>query len=218
MAPEPRSRRLAGALVVAAFAAACATPSQALRLVNYNVTNYPSVLLAQRQPHFRTILTPLGADIVSCQEFQSQAGVDSFLNHVLNVIGPGQWLAAPFINGADTDNALFYKPSKVPFLGGWAWTPPEPTPLRLVNVYRLKPVGYGAASAEFRIYSQHLKASNTSADANRRLLEATGIRDSMNAMPPGTHAILLGDFNIYSTAEAAFQKFLESQVNIGPAL
>jgi hypothetical protein len=213
MAPEPRSRRLAGALVAAAFAAAFATPSQALRLVNYNVTNYPSVLLAQRQPHFRTILAPLGAEIVACQEFQSQAGVDSFLNNVLNVIEPGQWLAAPFFNGADTDNALFYKPSRVQFLGGWAWTPPEPTPLRLVNVYRLKPVGYSDASAELRIYSQHLKASNTSADANRRLLEATGIRDSMNAMPPGTQAILLGDFNIYTTTEAAFQKFLENQAN-----
>lgn len=35
----------------------------------------------------------------------------------------------------------------------------------------------------------------------------------MNAMPPGTHAILLGDFNIYTTTEAAFQKFLESQTN-----
>jgi len=213
MAPEPRFRRLAGALFAAAVTAASATPSEALRLVNYNVTNYPSVLLAQRQPNFRMILAPLGAEIVSCQEFQSQAGVDSFLNNVLNVIEPGQWLAAPFFNGNDTDNALFYKPSRVQFLGGWAWTPPEPLPLRLVNVYRLKPVGYGAASAELRIYSQHLKASNTSADRDRRLLEATSIRDSMNAMPPGTHAILLGDFNIYTTTEPAFQKFLESQVN-----
>jgi hypothetical protein len=213
MAPEPWFRRIAGTLIAVALSAAAATPSQALRLVNYNVTNYPSVLLAQRQPHFRTILTPLGADIVSCQEFISQAGVDSFLNNVLNVIEPGQWLAAPFTNGFDTDNALFYKPSRVQFLGGWAWTPPEPSLLRLVNVYRLKPVGYSDASAEFRIYSQHLKASSGSANETRRLLEATGIRDSMNAMPPGTHAILLGDFNIYSTTEAAFQKFLENQVN-----
>lgn len=163
MAPEPRFRRLVGALFAAAITAA-ASPWHALRLVNYNVTNYPSVLLAQRQPHFRTILAPLGAEIVSCQEFQSQAGVNSFLNNVLNVIEPGQWLAAPFFNGFDTDNALFYKPSRVQFLGGWAWTPPEPSPLRLVNVYRLKPVGYSDASAELRIFSQHLKASAGSAN------------------------------------------------------
>jgi hypothetical protein len=217
VAPEAIRTRVARVALAVLATAAAAAPAHALRLVNYNVTNYPSVLLAQRQPNFRTVLAPLGADVVACQEFQSQAGVDSFLTNVLNVIEPGQWAAAPFINGNDTDNALFYKPAKVQWLGGWAWYPPEPpsvTPnLRLVNCYRLKPVGYSDGSTELRIYSQHLKASNTSADANRRLYEATGIRDSMNAMPPGTRAILLGDFNIYSTTESAFQKLLEVQAD-----
>src|SRR5262245_4591594 len=98
MAPEPRSRRILGAFVVSAITAVCASRAHALRLVNYNVTNYPSVILAQRQPAFRTVLGPLGADIVACQEFQSQAGVDSFRINVLNVIEPGLWLSAPFIN------------------------------------------------------------------------------------------------------------------------
>src|SRR5258706_10037624 len=35
----------------------------------------------------------------------------------------------------------------------------------------------------------------------------------MNAMPPGTQASLVGDFNIYSGSEPAFTKLLESQVN-----
>jgi len=214
VAPEAIRTRLARVVLpVAAALAALVAPAHAMRLVDYNVTNYPGVLFPQRQQYFRIIFAPLGADIVTCQEFQSQAGVDSFLTNVLNVNEPGQWAAAPFINGNDTDNALFYKPAKVQFLGGWAWTPPEPSPLRLVNAYRLRPVGYSSEGAELRIYSQHLKASNTSTDANRRLLEATGIRDSMNAMPPGTHAILLGDFNIYTTTEAAFQKFFEVQTD-----
>ncbi len=115
-----------------------APPAHALRLVDYNLTNYPSVLFPQRQPYFRQIFVPLGADVVASQELQSQAGVDSFVTNVLNANEPGEWVAAPFINGNDTDNALFYKPAKVQFLGMWAWTPPEPTPLRLVNCYRLK--------------------------------------------------------------------------------
>ena len=130
MAPEAIRTRLAR-VVPPAFAALLAVaallaPAQAMRLVDYNVTNYPGVLFPQRQQYFRTIFAPLGADIVACQEFQSQAGVDSFLTNVLNADEPGQWAAAPFINGNDTDNALFYKPAKVQFLGGWAWTPPEP--------------------------------------------------------------------------------------------
>ena len=214
MAPEPGSRRQVGAAFAVAIACvAAATPTHALRLVNYNVTNYPAVLLAQRQPHFRTVLAPLGADVVACQEFQSQAGVDSFLNNVLNVIEPGQWAAPPFVNGNDTDNALFYKPSKVQYLGMWTFYPNPANLLRLVNCYRLKPVDYSAATAEIRIYSQHLKASSGSTNVAQRLAEATGIRDSMNAMPSGTQAILLGDFNIYTTTEGAFQKFLEYQAD-----
>ncbi|HEY2955668.1 MAG TPA: choice-of-anchor D domain-containing protein [Candidatus Eisenbacteria bacterium] len=214
MAPKPRIRPLAGAILAVAVAlAAASSPSQALRIVNYNVTNYPSVLFPQRQPYFRTVMAPLGPDIVTCQEFLSQAGVDSFRTNVLNVLEPGQWLSAPFVNGNDTDNAFFYKPSKVQFLGMWTFYPNPANLLRLVACYRVKPVGYSAASAEIRIYSQHLKASSGSTNVAQRLAEATGIRDSMNAIPPGTHAILLGDFNIYTTTEPAFQKFLESQAD-----
>ncbi|MGH7731933.1 MAG: endonuclease/exonuclease/phosphatase family protein, partial [Candidatus Eiseniibacteriota bacterium] len=207
MAPE---RWLARACCALALMCAVPAVAHALRVVNYNITNYPGVLLAQRQPHFRTVLAPLNADIVVVQEMQSQAGVDSFRTNVLNVVEPGQWLSAPFINGNDTDNALFYRPSKVQFLGGWAFYP-SATNLRLVNCYRLKPVGYTAAPAEFRIYSQHLKASM--GFETDRLNEAIGIRDSMNAVPPGTHCILTGDFNIYTGAEPAFIKLRESQAD-----
>jgi hypothetical protein len=208
MTPEPWLARGLRALALAVLCMLMAAPSAwALRVVNYNITNYPGVLLAQRQPHFRAVLAPLGADLVVVQEMQSQAGVDSFRTNVLNVLEPGQWLSAPFINGNDTDNALFYKPSKVQFLGGWAWYP-SATNLRLVNCYRLKPVGYTSGAAELRIYSQHLKASQ--GFETDRLNEAIGIRDSMNAVPPGTHCILTGDFNIYGGNEPAFTRLLQS--------
>jgi len=211
MAPERWLARASRALVPTVLAVLIVAPAaHALRVVNYNITNYPGLNLAGRQPHFRTILSGLSADIVVVQEMQSQAGVDSFRTNVLNVVEPGQWASAPFINGNDTDNGLFYKPSKVQFLGGWAWYP-SATLLRLVNCYRLKPLGYSAASTELRIYSQHLKASM--GFETDRLNEAIGIRDSMNAVPPGTHCILTGDFNIYTGTEPAFTKLRESQAD-----
>lgn len=223
MAPEPRPARAAHAPVsnpapraLAALALVLATvahapTAHALRIVNWNILNYPGAGGASREPHFRTVLAPLGADVIVVQEIQSDAGVTSFRDNVLNVLEPGQWASAPFINGNDTDNALFYKPAKVQFLGQWAWYPNPANLLRLVNCYRLKPVGYSGAAAELRIYSQHLKSST--GFESQRLAEATGIRDSMNAVPPGTHCILAGDFNIYSGAEPAFTKLLESQAD-----
>ncbi len=211
MAPVPSRAFAARVLLFLAFACLAPPPAaRALRIANYNIMLYPSVNVSGRNPYFRQVLSPLGADVVVVQEIQSQAGVDSFLNNVLNVLEPGQWASAPFINGPDSDNELFYKPSKVTLLGSWAWLPPDN--LRNVNVYRLKPVGYNAIP-EFRIYSLHLKAGDTGTDEARRLTDAISIRDSTNAVPAGTHLIVTGDFNTYRSSDQAFQKLLESQAD-----
>lgn len=211
MAPVRGPRLLACFLVLAGLAAAVPS-AHALPLVDYNITNYPSVNFPARQPYFRTIFAPLNADVVVVQEMRSQAGVDSFRTNVLNVLEPGQWASAPFFDGGDTDNALFYKPAKVQLLGAWPFYPNPANLLRYVVCYRLKPAGYTSGAAEIRVYSQHLKAS-TGFEA-QRLAEATGIRDSMNAMPPGTHGLVLGDFNFYdSNTEPGYWKLQESQAN-----
>jgi endonuclease/exonuclease/phosphatase family metal-dependent hydrolase len=211
MAPEAWVERLSRACLFVTLAMVSRAPAaHALRIVDHNVTNYPSVLGSARNPHFRTIQTPLAADIVVIQELQSQAGADSFRLNVLNVIEPGQWSAATFTNGNDTDNMLFYKPARVTLVSQRAfYVSVDAT--RLVNEYRLKPVGYTSAAAELRIYSVHLKASSGSTNEQQRLREATGLRDTINNTPPGTHAIVMGDYNVYSGTEPAFLKLLESQ-------
>jgi endonuclease/exonuclease/phosphatase family metal-dependent hydrolase len=214
MAPGLRLALAARVLLLSAICVSFAAPAaHALRIVNYNILNYPGTTGATRDPHFRTILAPLAADIVVVQEIQSQAGVNEFLNSVLNTLEPGQWSAAPFYNGNDTDNALFYRTSAVQYLGSWAFYPNPSTNLRFVVCYRMKPAGYSHESAELRIYSQHLKASSGSANVAARAAEAVGIRDSMNAVPPGTHCILMGDFNIYTGTEPAFTTFLANQAD-----
>jgi endonuclease/exonuclease/phosphatase family metal-dependent hydrolase len=214
MAPGLRLALAARVLLLSAICVSFAVPAaHALRIVNYNILNYPGTTGATRDPHFRTILAPLAADIVVVQEIQSQAGVNEFLNSVLNTLEPGQWSAAPFYNGNDTDNALFYRTSAVQYLGSWAFYPNPSTNLRFVVCYRMKPAGYSHESAELRIYSQHLKASSGSANVAARAAEAVGIRDSMNAVPPGTHCILMGDFNIYTGTEPAFTTFLANQAD-----
>src|SRR5262249_14318118 len=85
--------------------------------------------------------------------------------------------------------------------------------LRLVHVYRLKPVGYSSDQAEFRVYVCHLKASTGTTNEAQRAAEAQGIRDSMNAAPLGTHMILTGDFNCYRGTEAALTNVSQSTAN-----
>ena len=211
MAPEPWSGRALRALTLVVLSALFAAPSaNALRLLDYNVLNYPGTTGPARDPYFRTIIQPISPDIFVAEEVTSQAGVTEFLNS-LNVMEPGQWAALPFIDGNDTDCALFYKPSKIGFASQWSFYPNPANHLRLVHVYRLRPVGYSSNAADIRLYALHLKAST--GFESQRLAETTGLRDSMNAMPPGTHGFALGDFNFYTSAEPGLGKMLESQAD-----
>ena len=213
MAPEPfrtQAARLLSVRLLVCGVLALASPAHALRIVTYNVLNYPGTTGPTRDPFYRTILAPLSPDIFVAEEMTSAAGCTEFLNS-LNTMEPGQWANVAFVDGNDTDSELFYKPSKVQFLGEWGFYPNPANLLRLVHVYRLKPVGYSSDAAEFRIYSLHLKASM--GFEAQRLAECTGLRDSLNAMPPGTHAFITGDFNFYTGTEPGLQKLIESQVN-----
>src|SRR5580765_4118751 len=213
MAPEPIRTPALRLLSATLFLFALATPAHALRFVAFNILNYPGASGSTRDPFYRTILSPLGVDVLSTEEMTSQAGCTEFLGS-LNTMEPGQWDAPPFIDGNDTDSELFYKPAKVQFLGQWAFYPNPANLLRFIHVYRLKPVGYSSGAAEFRVYSMHLKASM--GFEAQRLAECTGLRDSLNAMPPGTHALITGDFNFYTGLEPGMQKLIESEAsNIG---
>src|SRR5262249_2569364 len=135
--------------------------AHALRVVDYNILNYPGSTGGVRDPFYRTILSPLSPDVIVTEEMTSQAGGTDVLNN-LKVMEPGQWAAPPFLDGNDTDAALFYKPSKVQFLGQWGFYG-DATLLRLIHVWRIKPVGYSSSAAELRLYGLHLKASQGSA-------------------------------------------------------
>ena len=188
------------------------SPSLALRVVDYNLLNYPGNSGSARAVHYRTILGPLNADVIVAQEISGSSGPNQFLNEVLDVLEPGQWATVSFIDGNDTDATIFYKPAKVQFLGQSAFYPNPANLLRLVHVYRLRPAGYESSGASLTIYTAHLKAS-TGYEA-QRLAECVGIRDSMNVMPAGMHAMLCGDLNFYkASTEPGYHKLLESQAN-----
>src|SRR5688572_27914887 len=138
MAPEPLRTPAPLVRAVLFLALLLATPAHGLRVVNYNILNYPGTTGAARDPLFRTILAPLAADILCVQEMQSDAGCTQFLNS-LNTMEPGQWARAAFVNGNDTDCGLFFNSAKLQLIGQGAFYPNSANLLRLVHYYRLMP-------------------------------------------------------------------------------
>src|SRR5262249_43293578 len=107
----------------AAFAFACLTvtvvvrPAAAIKIVAYNLLNYPGSSATQRDPLFRTIMTDLQPDIVIAEEVQGSGAQAAFKTNVLNVVNPGAWSDATHFFCGDTDQSLFYRIASVSTAG-----------------------------------------------------------------------------------------------------
>ncbi len=170
------------------------------RLMTYNGLNLDATTAQARFGHFTTILQAINPDIVLMQEVITASGADVVLD-ALNSAGV-QYARAPFIDGYDTDNMLFYRASKVTLLS----TDTIRTNLRCFGVYV---VSIGGRT--LRLYSCHLKASEGyEAD---RLAEVTILRNRLGLLPAGTEFIIAGDMNFYTSSEPGYQKFIASETN-----
>lgn len=172
---------------------------QQIKIMTYNLLNYPNTDTNIRNPHFRTVINSINPDIIVVCEINTQSGVNSFLNNVLNYSSAG-YTSGTYIDGFDTDNAIFYKSSLINFLGNTKIV----TQLRDINVFKISDKRY---SDTLLIYAVHLRAGDTS--IVRRGAEADSLRKKTNILPAGTNFIVLGDFNIYGSAEPAYQKLVQ---------
>lgn len=169
-----------------------------LRIMTYNLLKYPDHA-STRNEHFARVIESINPDIIVCPEMKSQSGVNQFLSSNLN----NEYTAYPFQdeNGFDTDNALFYKDSliKVVNYRGITASP------RKISEYTFV---HRTTSDTLIVFGVHLKASQGSDNEALRNDSAMRVRFFTDKYNPGTNFMVLGDFNIYTSAEAAFQKFL----------
>jgi len=172
-----------------------------VRIATYNILNYPNSY-TQRNASFVTVLNEVEPDILVVQEITSQFGVDEFRSGVLG----DEYVAGLFINGDDTDNAIFFKDSLFTFISNV----PISTELRDISQFTLV---HNFSGDTLIIYSVHLKASDGSTNEQRRLAEVTVLRNVTDNLPPGTSFMVIGDFNIYYANEPAYQKLINQSTS-----
>lgn len=170
------------------------------KIMSYNLLNYSGG--ESKNQNFRKTINYSNPDILAVCEIISQSAVDDMLANVMNYYTPGLYSAGTFINGPDTDNAIFYKPSKFTFLSNI----PISTSLRDINMFTLI---HNESNDTVRIFEVHLKASNTSADQQQRLEEVNILRGITNSFSPGMEFMVMGDFNIYTANETAYIRLLQ---------
>ncbi|MCC7429684.1 Ig-like domain-containing protein, partial [bacterium] len=196
------------AFLVLNLTAKADVPLDTIRVMTYNILDFPDAIGTQRVPSFRTILDQIQPDVLVVQEMKSSAGVTEFLNDVLNYSTPNLYSAVTFIDASyDSENSCFYKSSRVTFVSQDTIL----TNLRAFSEYVF--TSNTAQTQTLRIYSAHLKSSDGTANEQQRLAEVTILRDRLSLLPTGTEFLLVGDFNLYYGSEPAFLKLTQSETN-----
>ena len=179
--------------------------AQNVKLACWNILNYPNLSgptadTTSRHPAYRTVLQYIDPDILVTEENTSTTSDTWFLDGVLNATA-ATYSKGTFINGYDTDNAIFFKTAKFSFVSNTAIQ----TDVRDINEFILV---HTATGDTLRIYAVHLKASAGSPNDAQRALEVDSLRRVTNSLPNGKNFIVCGDFNIYGSYESAYQKLL----------
>ncbi|MEE8171184.1 MAG: choice-of-anchor D domain-containing protein [Phycisphaerae bacterium] len=210
--------RLSACITLGFVAVFTETAAGQLRVAEWNVTNYTNGRVAEFQTAIYGVFEgrSMAPDIVIGQEFINQTGLTIFLS-ILNTApgSPADWAVAPFVNGPDTDNAFFYRTSKVDFLGVTTvavggFSPNHP---RNIERYDVRLKNYTSDGAVLACYSSHMKAGSSGTDQSRRLLEAQRIRDDAESLNADWQFLLGGDFNIQTSSQAAYIEMIGPQAN-----
>ena len=202
-----------------------------LRVAAWNISNWTG---ADRIADVQTAVygvfngRSMSPDIILAQEFATASSLTAFVNALNTASGsPGDWTAAPFVTGADTQSVCVFRTSKVTLVGNRTWTiaiGSSATTDQPRNTYRydLRPVGYSAAATTIAMYSVHLKSGSASTDIARRLVETQRIRDNAEGVDtngtgtgkPAAYQFLVGgDLNTQSSSQSAYAELVGSQTN-----
>ena len=171
--------------------------------LTYNLLNYENE--DDREDDFITVIEYVEPDIIIAQEVVSDDGFNHFQADVLDILAPGEWSGATFINqSASIDIALFYRHDVFSFISTDLVNTAQSAGTRDVVEWIME---HNDSGVQFNVYGVHLKASSNPPNPQTRLAEATILRDYLNDLPAGSHFIVAGDFNIYSNSSASEPAF-----------
>jgi hypothetical protein len=185
-----------------------------LRIVSYNCENRPNN--TTHDARFRTIFEAIGnesvnglakrLDILVMTETDTDSAVrlTNVLNNLYNVTTYTSQTTSSV--GGDRSGVI-YDADTVELVGTATELPDIGTrpSLRL----QFRPVGSTAPNERFYIYTAHLKSGNGSSQRQKRADEAANIRSDADDLGQGIPIIYAGDFNLFRSAEQAWDNMLD---------
>jgi hypothetical protein len=178
-----------------------------LTILSYNILNYP-ISNSTKADTLKPIIQYIQPDIFMITELTSSSGATTILNDALNVDGVTSYQKATYFNGPDTDNMLYYNSDKLVLYSQFEIA----TTLRNISEYVLYYDVPGMTASSDTVflycYMAHLKASTGAANEQQRNQEAVTLKNYMDSRGNIENVILGGDFNLYTSSEAAHNTIL----------
>lgn len=192
---------------------------QEIRVMNYNVLNFPMGNIANRQDSLKTIIDYLQPDLVLLQELRSEEGLNLILDESFNT-NSNNYSSSEYVPLQSNPNSSF--------------------PLQQAIIYNTEVFGFkdeGIILTSYRdinslvlylnseqllngdttfiyVYTTHLKSSEGEANEAIRNEMAGALVDHLEELPENSYVIFGGDFNVYSSTESAYQTLLNSENHI----
>ena len=194
-------------IIFTLFLSLSASSQDTLTVMTYNVLNYPSSNPSKADT-LKPIIQHVQPDILMINELESSGGATTILTDALNVDGVTKYNRCTFFSGPDTNNMLYYNSDKLVLYS----QKEMPTTLRNISEYVLyyKAPNMSATSDTVFIfcYSAHLKAGTGETNEQKRNQEATILKNYLASRANLENVILGGDFNLYTSAEPAYNTIL----------
>lgn len=158
----------------------------------------------------------MSPDVLLTQEILSTTAMNTFLGALNSAPGSsGTWAAGPFIDGNDTDGAIFYRSDRLTFEGATVVSTGGGAPLPPRNTvrYDVRLKGFLGVGPKVALYNCHMKSGSTSSDVSRRLAEAFAVRNNAQALTGFDGFAIAGDFNTPASSDDAYDKLIGSESN-----
>jgi hypothetical protein len=185
-----------------------------LKVMFNNLMNFPKAnVIPNRQDTLRKTLRYVNPDVFMACELNTSAGANTVLNSSLNVFGTTSYQKATFVYntsvpGDSLQQMIYWQGGKLALKSQSIITTDQRDVNKYVMYYKDPNLAIHHDTTWIDFYITHLKAGNTAADATKRNNEATSIMTHVNAQPSTRNNILAADFNVYTSAEAAYGTLL----------
>lgn len=189
-----------------------------IKVMSYNLLNYGNYTsycttynnnVETKNEYLRTIIDYTLPDILGVVEISPNGTyIEDFKNNVLNQNGRDYYCNAPKTNysGSSIINMIYYDYRKVE-LKHWLALATDYRDINLYTFYFKNDALKNGDTVYLTCIVAHLKAGHTDSDAIGRTAMAQKIMDFLSTINENTNYLIMGDFNVYSSSEGAYQQF-----------